>query len=143
LTPSDFRAAGWTPSDLEEYQKEWDSIPIIPMLYTKLLHAIEAKERIHNQSTYGPDCDPETNLCKTPMCTAGHLVNMADGVGYKLRQKYGFPIAARLIHLKNRPDVQPQNFGNIRQELAMAYIRERAAEEAAMEKKTKTKKKSK
>jgi len=118
-----------TPSDLKEAEKEWDSIPLIPKMYTRLLEEIEKGLRKHDQSTFGPDYDPETNLCKTRMCTAGHLVNMAGEVGYALKQKYDFPTAARMIHMKNRPDVLPQNFGSISQDLAMAYIRERATEE--------------
>jgi hypothetical protein len=88
-----------------------------------------AGQILHRQSAFGPDCDPETNLCKTPMCTAGHLVNMAGEIGYELKRKYGWEIAASIIHRKSRPDVPPQNFGGIPQEMAMAYIRERAAEE--------------
>ncbi len=129
-TPSDLIAAGWTPSDLEQVQKEWDAIPKIPKLYTRLLSDIEAGKRKHDQSTWGPECDPATNLCKTPMCSAGHLVNLAGEVGYALKAKYGWPGAARMIHMKNRPDVPSQNFGSIPQAFAMAYIRERAAEEA-------------
>ncbi len=68
---------------------------------------------------------------KTPMCTAGHLVNLAGTVGYALVKKYDLPAAARMIHIKNRPDVPPQNYGSIPQRLAIAYIRERVAEEAA------------
>ena len=64
------------------------------------------------------------------MCTAGHLVNLAGEAGYKLKDKCGgFAEAARLIHIKSRPDAPPQNFGAIPQEFAMAYIEERAAEE--------------
>jgi len=128
-TPSELRAAGWTPSELEQVEKEWESIPIIPNLYTRLLAEIESGARVHNQMEFGPDCDPKTNLCKTPMCTAGHLINMAGEVGYKLLEKYDWTGAATRIHRKNRPDVPPQNFNCIPQEWALAYIRERAAEE--------------
>lgn len=65
------------------------------------------------------------------MCTAGHLVNMVGEIGYKLRAKYGWVGAANLIHAKLRPDAPAQNFGNIPQQFAMAYIEERAAEEEA------------
>jgi hypothetical protein len=122
-------AAGYSASDLRAAQEEWDSIPIIPKLYSTLLADIQAKRRIHKQSTFGPDCDPKENICGTPMCTAGHLVNMAGEVGYKLKSKYDWRGAARLIHMKNRPDAPAQNFGYIPQEFAMAYIEERAAEE--------------
>mgnify|MGYP001570889233 CR=1 FL=1 len=127
--PSALKAAEWTPSDLKEVEKEFNSIPKIKNIYTKLLSEIESKQRLHNQSMFGPACDPKTNLCSTPMCTAGHLVNMCGEIGYKLKQKYSFPVAAKLIHIRNRPDVPPQNFGYIPQDFAMAYIRERAAEE--------------
>ncbi|MDE1971481.1 MAG: hypothetical protein KGI50_07960 [Patescibacteria group bacterium] len=129
-TPSALLAAGWTPSDLRDAQKEWDEIPVLEKPYTRLLSEIESGARKHNQSTFGPDCDPKKNLCGTPMCTAGHLVNMAGDIGYKLKDKYGWNIAATMIHRKSRPDVPPQNFGTIPQEFAMAYIRERAKEEA-------------
>jgi len=122
-------AAGWTPSDLREIDEEWESIPHEAMPYTRMLQDIESKARIHDQSTFGPECDPGTNLCQTPMCTAGHLVNMAGEAGCRLRQKYGWGIAAEIIHSKWRPDVPPQNFGSIPQKFAMAYIRERAKEE--------------
>ena len=128
-TPSAFLAAGWTPSDLKEADEEWASIPEIEKPYSTMLADIEAKRRIHDQSTFGPDCDPKQNLCGTPMCTAGSLVNMAGEVGYKLRHKYGWEMAARMIHMKNRPDAPVQNFGSIPQKFALAYIRERAAEE--------------
>ena len=130
-TPSALRAAGWTPSDLAEADADWDSIPALPNLYTNLANAIESGDRKHDQQTWGPDADPGQNLCGTAMCTAGHLVNMAGPAGYALRHKYGWAGAARMIHAKNRPDVPPQNFGSIPQKFAMAYIRQRAAEEAA------------
>lgn len=132
-TPSSLRAAGWKPSDLKEVEKLWKSIPKLDKPYTRLLADIKAKRRIHNQHQAGPDYDPGTNLCNTQMCTAGHLINMAGEIGYKLQYKYGWKGAARLIHMKSRPDVPPQNFGGIPQEFAMAYIEERAAEEQRMD----------
>jgi hypothetical protein len=128
-TPSDLRAAGWTKAEIKEAEEEWDSIPVIPKLYTKLLADIKAKRRLHDQKTWGPECDPGANVCGTPMCTAGHLVNIAGEIGYKLRAKYDWRGAARLIHMKNRPDAPPQNFGSIPQEFALAYIEQRAEEE--------------
>ena len=125
FSATDLRGAGFSVTDLQE----WDSIPILEKPYSLLLADIESQRRIHSQKDWGPDYDPARNLCKTEMCTAGHLVNMAGEVGYKLQKKYGWEIAATLIHRKSRPDVPPQNFGAIPQELAMAYIRERAAEE--------------
>ena len=100
-----------------------------------MLADIRNKLRIHDQSTFGPeDFDPNRNVCKTRMCTAGHLVNMAGEPGYRLLEACGgcFDIAAALIHDASRPDVPQQNFGSIPQELAMAYIEQRAAEEEAM-----------
>lgn len=139
LTPEDekflgeFRAAGW---DKESLAKDFKNLPEIPKLekpYTRLLAEINEKMRCHDQSTFGPDNDPKTNLCKTRMCTAGHLVNMAGEAGYKLLKALNgsFEVAALLIHNESCPDVPPQNFGAISQEAAMAYIEQRAAEEAA------------
>src|SRR5438876_407577 len=71
------RSAGYSAAEVEEWQEDWDSIPVLIKPYSRMLRDIEAGERIHDQSTFGPDCDPSTNLCKTPMCTAGHLVNQA------------------------------------------------------------------
>ena len=130
-TPSDLRAAGWTPRDLRAAEDEWESIPILKNLYSSLLADIKAKKRTHDQGTWGPEDKPveEANVCGTRMCTAGHLVNMAGEVGWKLMKKYGWKEAAAMIHYKNRPELPPQNFGNIPQAFAMAYIEERAAEE--------------
>src|SRR5665213_1129389 len=127
--PSDLKAAGWCLSDFKAVQAEWDSIPILKKPYAHLLSDIKEGKRIHDQSTYGPNLDPKENLCGTHMCTAGHLVNMAGEIGYRLKEKYGWAVAAMLIHKKSRPDVSPQIFGAIPQEFAMAYIEERAAEE--------------
>jgi hypothetical protein len=134
-TPSDLRAAGWTPSDLIAAEELWNSIPAIEKPYSRMLADIEERKRIHDQSTFGPeDFDPKRNVCKTPMCTAGHLVNMGGEDGFKLKDAYGWERAALMIHMKSRPDAPPQNYGGIPQEWAMAYIRERAAEEATDEK---------
>src|ERR1700734_4499487 len=76
-TPSALRAAGWTPSDLRAAEEEWEKIPKLKKPYSRLLKEIESHQRIHDQRDYGPDCDPADNLCGTPMCTAGHLVNMS------------------------------------------------------------------
>lgn len=121
-------AAGYSLSDLSE----WDSIPALDKAYTRLLDDINNKKREHNQGTYGPlnDFDPSANICGTPMCTAGHLVNMAGKVGYKLMKKYGWNEAAALIHLKSHPNDPIQNFGSIPQRFAMAYIEEMARRES-------------
>ena len=121
---SDAIAAGYSESDL----KEWESIPILEKPYSHLLADIKEKKRIHRQSTWGPDKPTdEKHICDTPMCTAGHLVNMAGKIGWDLKDKYGFKDAATLIHLKTHPDFPIQNFGAIEDERAMAYI-EAAAE---------------
>lgn len=87
-----------------------------------LLDDIKAKKRQHNQSDFGPTCDPGTNLCGTQMCTAGHLVNMAGKWGYDHVDKWGFEKTAALIHIKVHPDAPTQNFGSIPQADAIAYI---------------------
>lgn len=60
------------------------------------------------------------------MCTAGHLVNMAGEMGYKLKDKYGWAFAASMIHEKSCPHLPQQNYGGIPQEWAEAYIEEMA-----------------
>jgi hypothetical protein len=61
---------------------------------------------------------------------------MAGEIGYALREKYGWSSAASLIHLKTHPDYPIQNFGEIPQEYALAYIEEMAEmEEKEAEKK--------
>src|ERR1700688_570476 len=130
-TPSALIAAGWTPSDLIA-AKEFPTVPVLEKPYSRLLAEIQEKKRLHDQSTFGPaDFDPTLNLCKTRMCTAGHLVNMAGKGGYALLEACGnsFDLAASLIHEESCPGVPAQNFGNISQDLAMAYIEQRAAEE--------------
>jgi hypothetical protein len=140
-TPSDLIAAGWTPrdvreagltlSDVEEFERIYDAIPKLDMPYTRLLNAIRSKTRIHNQSVFGPEEDPKTNLCGTPMCTAGHLVNMAGDEGYKLMHQFGFAIAAYIIAEKAHPGWPQQNYGSIPQEWALAFIQKAAESEAA------------
>ena len=74
---------------------------------------------------------PEENICKTPMCTAGHLVSMAGAAGWALKEKHGFAHAAALLHDAAHPGVPCQNFGNIPDAWALAYIEEMAEREAA------------
>jgi hypothetical protein len=106
--------------------------------YSKLLEDIKAKRRIHAQSTFGPDdCPAEQEVCGTKMCTAGHLVNMAGEIGYKLRHKYGWAVAAGMIHYKAHPGYPCQNFGSIPQDWAIAYIEEAAEMEQEKAKETK------
>lgn len=127
FTPSDLRAAAFTPSDLRAALEE---VPMLDKPYSRLLADIKDKKRKFNQSTFGPDSAPAKNVCGTPMCTAGHLVNMAGAAGWKLKKQFGFAGAARLIHEKAHPDWPPQNFGNIPDALARAYIEEMAEREA-------------
>ena len=94
-----------------------------------MLAGINAGKLKHDQSTFGPDSDPKTNLCKTQMCTAGHLVNMGGAAGYALRDAYGFTTAAALIHQKAHPGWPCQDFGIIPQDWAIAYIEEMAEHE--------------
>jgi hypothetical protein len=123
--------SGLSAEGLAAHKNFWDAVPKIEAPYSTMLADIRAHRRIHNQSTFGPDADPKENLCGSPMCTAGHLVNMAGEAGYELKEKFGWADAARFIHLKSRPDVPPQNFGSIPQAWALAYIEERAEEEQA------------
>lgn len=120
------RAAGWTPSDLQEF----DNIPIIENVCSRLVADIEAGRRKHRQSTFGPDTKtPEPNICNTPMCTAGHLVNMAGEIGWDLKKKYGWETAARLIHSRAHPGWPPQNYGGIPDAWALAWIETMAEHE--------------
>jgi hypothetical protein len=122
-----------TPEALQKHKDFWERVPVIEKPYSRMLADIRERRRVHQQSTFGPDDDPKTNLCNTAMCTAGHLVNMAGEAGYKLKNAVGgFAEAARLIHLKSRPDVPPQDFGSIPQAYALAYIEKRAEEEEAL-----------
>ncbi len=83
-----------------------------------------------NIETWEQACDPKNNLCKTPMCTAGMAVNLAGKWGYEAKQKFGWARAAELIFQKAHPDYPTQNFGGIKQDLALAFIEEMAECEA-------------
>ncbi len=117
---SSLLSAGYSASDLEE----WESIPVLEKPYSTLLSDINEKKRIHKQSTWGDieEYDCNANVCGTPMCTAGHLVNLAGKIGYDLKKKYGWAQAGALIHYKAHPDLPVQDFGSIPQAVAMAYI---------------------
>jgi len=86
------------------------------------------------QSTWGniEEWDENLNVCGTPMCTAGHLVNMAGKRGYELKNEFGWGDAATFIHRKAHPDYPVQNFGSIPQAWAIAYIEEMAEREAVL-----------
>ena len=124
---SDVLSAGYSASDVQALE---DSIPLIEKPYSRIWSGIQAQTIKHDQSTFGPDADPKTNLCKTQMCTAGHLVNMGGAQGYALKEKYDFATAAALIHYKSHPGWPSQEFGNIPQDWALAYIEEMAEHEA-------------
>ena len=136
--PAELRAAGYSDAEMRaagysdaERDDMLNDVPLIDKPYTRLWADIQAKRRQHQQSTWGPD-EPtsEKNICKTPMCTAGHLINMAGEAGWKLKQRYGWAGAAALLHMKAHPDLPPQNFGFIPQDWALAYIETMAAKEA-------------
>ena len=122
---------------IKNFEKLWASVPLIENPYTTLLADIKEKRRVHNQSTFGPECDPATNLCGTQMCTAGHLVNMGGSAGYALKSKFGWEKAAALLHIKVHPDAPTQNFGGIAQSDALAYIEMMAEFEGRKNKKQK------
>jgi hypothetical protein len=104
-------------------------VPLVESPYSNLLEDINSKKRVHNQSDFGPSCDPGINLCGTQMCTAGHLVNMAGEQGYALQKKFGWEGAASRIHFKVHPTAPCQNFASIPQSHAIAYIEMMAAYE--------------
>ena len=122
---SDLRSAGFSLSDLISLKELIKSIPKLKNPYSQLWREIKEKKRCHQQSQWGPDSPPE-NICGTPMCTAGHLVNMAGVAGYKLKDATSWSTAATIIHQKAHPDIPHQNFGNIPQDSALAYIKQMA-----------------
>ncbi|MFN0131261.1 MAG: hypothetical protein ACKVW3_01820 [Phycisphaerales bacterium] len=132
-TPSDMRAAGWTPSDLRAADPDLarlaDALPVLENPYSRLWEDIQAKRRAHDQLQFGPYSDPGENVCGTAMCTAGHLVHMAGEPGYAIVQQYGFMVAATLIAERAHPGWPQQNYGVIRQDLAIAFIEAMAARE--------------
>ena len=137
INKSDLRAAGYSLSDLREIERIIKDIPKLEKPYSKLWKDIQTKNRIHKQSTWGPEKCPKVNLCGTPMCTAGHLVNLCGDAGYKLKDATSWEIAAEIIHNKAHPDIPHQDFGNIPQDVALAYIEQMAAieeEETSQEK---------
>ena len=122
-------SAGYSASALDEFE----SIPVLIKPYSKMWADIGAGKIKHDQSTFcqGGDGDGNANVCGTAMCTAGHLVMMAGEIGWKLKEKYDWSYAAKLIHYRAHPDYPCQNFGSINQEWALAYIEDMANREAA------------
>ena len=109
------------------------SAPKVSRLYATMADALAAQRRQLDQSTFGPDSDPGSNLCATPMCIAGHTVNLAGEAGYKLAAQVGFATAALLIHRQTYGDAPPPRYDNYPNEWALAYVemmaeRERQAE---------------
>ena len=123
---SDVLAAGYSASAPREREDLDKRIPLIENPYSKMWADIQAGTRTHDQGTFGPDCDPVTNVCSTAMCTAGHLVQMGGQAGWDLMEEFSFRAAAAMIHAKAHPDWPCQDFGSIRQEWALAYIEEMA-----------------
>ena len=124
---SDLLNAGYLASDLRKagYLASARPAPKLNKPYTKLIADIEHNLRQFNQSTFGPPV-PVENLCKTPMCIAGHLVNMAGDEGWKLKDELGYAVAAALIHDAAHPDIPCPRFDNYSDELAMGFIRHMA-----------------
>ena len=102
------------------------SIPKVEKLYSKMLAGIRDAKRKLDQSTFGPDEDAGENLCDTPMCIAGHTVNLAGAAGYALKDRFSFEAAARLIHRASCPDTPEPLYGNYPSAWALSYIEEMA-----------------
>jgi hypothetical protein len=95
-----------------------------------MLADIQKEKRQLEQSTFGPqEGVAEDNLCKTPMCIAGHTVNLAGKAGYALAKKVSFAVAAALIHRKSRPDIGMPRYDSYPNTWALAYIEIHAQEE--------------
>ena len=102
------------------------SVPKVEKLYSKMLAGIRDAKRKLDQSTFGPDEDAGENLCDTPMCIAGHTVNLAGAAGYALKDRFSFEAAARLIHRASCPDTPEPLYGNYPSAWALSYIEEMA-----------------
>ena len=98
-------------------------VPNVPSLYGRIWADIQAQLRLLDQSTFGPDEGPGGNVCGTPMCVAGHTVNLAGENGYALAKDLGFAGAALLIHRASCPlDVSPPRYDNCPNDWTAAYI---------------------
>ena len=127
---ADAREAGYSLAGARLAGYEIPELPILIKPYTQMWSDIQAKRMNHNQGTFGPaSLQPEANICGTAMCTAGGLVQMAGAAGWALREKFGFALAAWLIHEASHPGWPCQNFGAIKQEWAFAYIESMAKRE--------------
>jgi hypothetical protein len=107
------------------------NVPVGESLYSRMLAEIQEEKRKLDQSTFGPENVTEKTLCDSPMCVAGHTVNLAGENGYKLAKKLGFAGAALMIHRASRPDVSEPRYDSYPSDWALAYIEARAAEETA------------
>jgi len=132
FTPSQLCAAGFTMDQLYAAGEILADVPLLEKPYTRLLAEIKSGDRKFDQSTFGPGTHvQEKHLCETPMCIAGHLVNMAGEAGWKLKEHYhSFVCAAALLHAKAHPNLPPPNFSSIPDDWALAYIEEMATIEA-------------
>ena len=102
-----------------------EKIPVIEKPYSAIWNDVKDNKRIHDQSTFGPEC--VTNVCGTAMCTAGHLVNLGGKAAYDLRRIVGWSNAASFVHQKSTSKHLPeQNYNAIPQEWAMAFLEENA-----------------
>ena len=121
----------WLTGDQLSWLTGDQKIPKVKSLYSAMLADIQKSARLLDQKTFGPDNGPaEDNVCKTPMCIAGHTVSLAGTAGYDLCKRLGFAGAATLIHRMSRPDAPLPRYDSYPNEWALAYIEARAAEES-------------
>jgi len=108
-------------------------VPKVANLYSVMLEEINSEKRKLDQSTFGPESGPVAvaSLCDSPMCIAGHTINLAGAEGWKLKREVGWSMAALLIHRASRPDVGAPRYDSYPNEWALAYIEARAKEEKA------------
>jgi hypothetical protein len=130
LTPA--QIAWLTPAQIAKREDLWARVPAVDRLYTQILKGISEERRVLDQSTFGPDSESEASVCNTPMCIAGHTVNVAGSAGYELLESMrgDFGATAALIHAKSRPEAPRPRYDSYPNDWALAFIEERAAEEA-------------
>ena len=116
---------GWLSEENQIILFGGADVPKVERLYSKMLADINASKRDLDQSTFGPSGAP-TNICDTPMCLAGHTVNLAGAKGYNLKNRFSFDIAARLIHRASCPDFPEPRYDSYPNEWALSYITEMA-----------------
>jgi hypothetical protein len=103
------------------------SVPKVERLYSRMLEEITESKRQLDQSTFGPiDAEYVEAPCESPMCIAGHTVNLAGAAGYVLKRRFSFEIAARLIHRASCPDLPGPRYDNYPNAWALSYITEMA-----------------